>query len=75
MHDNPEERAAIKAEGRPVQRIRARTGDSIPKIGDYCGCCKSSLWWTETEAPKGWRCCYCHPPAHLAPEKYKAMAT
>jgi hypothetical protein len=76
--DDPEERAAIEAEALPVRRLRPRAaGPGQPQPGDYCGCCKGSLWWTETEAetPKGWRCCCCHPPAHLAPGQFRAVAT
>jgi hypothetical protein len=74
--DDPEERAAIQAEALPVRHLRPRAaGQGQPQPGDYCGCCKGSLWWTEAEAPKGWRCCCCHPPAHLAPGQFRAVAT
>ncbi len=69
--DDPIEREAM-----PVRHLRPRAaGHGHPQPGDYCGCCKGSLWWTETETPKGWRCCCCHPPAHLEPGQFRAMAT
>jgi hypothetical protein len=77
---DPLERAAIQAEPMPVQSLRkrpvswARAADE-PAPGDVCGCCASRLWWTETDAPKGWRCACCHPPAHLQPGQFRAVAT
>ena len=76
--DDPIERAAIQAEadGKPVQRLRSRyVGDNEPQPGDYCGCCHSSLWWTEAEEPKGWRCSRCHPPANLQAGHFRVVAT
>jgi hypothetical protein len=78
--DDPAERAAIQAEAMPVRRIRKRMmswarADDEPQPGDYCGCCKGSLWWTETETPKGWRCHWCHPPVHLPPGAFRVVAT
>lgn len=74
--NDPAERAAIQAEAMPVRHLRPRAaGQGHPKPGDYCGCCKGSLWWTEIETPKGWRCCMCHPPAHLEPGQFRAVAT
>ena len=44
-----------------------------PPPGAWCGCCSrhcaeaGGRWWTEREAPKGWRCAVCYPPpSHLA---------
>ncbi len=38
-----------------------------PWPGAWCGCCgrhqrRGGRWWREAVAPKGWRCCTCHPP-------------
>ena len=74
--DDAEERAAIQAEAVPVRHLRPRTaGQGQPQPGDYCGGCRGQLWWTETEAPKGWRCCCCHPPQHLQAGQFRAVAT
>ena len=76
--NDPIERAAIQAEaeGLPVRHLRSRyVGDNEPQPGDYCGCCHASLWWTETEEPKGWRCSRCHPPAHLQVGHFRVVAT
>lgn len=73
---DPIERAAIEAEAMPVRRLRARAaGTGQPQPGDFCGCCAGAVWWIEAEAPKGWRCCCCHPPAHLQPGQFRALAT
>lgn len=43
--------------------------DCRPAAGAWCGCCGRSpptyggRWWQEREAPKGWRCFTCFPPA------------
>jgi hypothetical protein len=43
--------------------------DCRPAPGAWCGCCGRSpptyggRWWQEREAPKGWRCFTCIPPA------------
>ncbi|MDE2344699.1 MAG: hypothetical protein KGL63_15145 [Betaproteobacteria bacterium] len=78
--DDLVERAAIQAASMPVQHIRklmtswAQASDE-PQPGDHCGCCSGSLWWTESEAPRGWCCCRCHPPVHLPPSAFRVMAT
>ena len=73
---DPIERAAIEAEAMPVRRLRARAaGTGQPQPGDFCGRCAGAVWWIEAEAPKGWRCCCCHPPAHLRPGQFRALAT
>ena len=33
-----------------------------PARGIACYCCKGRTWWTEMQAPSGWRCHRCHPP-------------
>ena len=38
-----------------------------PSPRSFCSCCRGQRWWREREAPKGWRCSNCHPPAHLPP--------
>jgi hypothetical protein len=35
-----------------------------PRTGDRCNACRGNAWWTESAAPRGWRCRSCHPPAH-----------
>jgi hypothetical protein len=77
---DPVERAAIEAESLPVQNVRkrpvswARAADE-PTTGDFCGCCGGHLWWSESDEPKGWRCCSCRPPAHLTAGAFRAVAT
>ncbi len=78
--NDPIERAAIQAEAMPVRHIRKRhpawhDATDEPQPGDRCGCCAASIWWTETANPKGWRCHWCHPPAHLQPSAFRAVAT
>ena len=74
--DDPEERAAIQAGAMPVRHLRPRVaGQGQPQPGDYCGCCRGQLWWAETDTPKGWRCCRCHPPGHLQAGQFRAVAT
>jgi hypothetical protein len=78
--DDPVERAATEAEHLPVRNVRKRNvswtpSSDEPAPGDYCACCGSHLWWTETTAPKGWRCTRCHPPAHLEAGGFRAVAT
>ena len=74
--DDPIERAAIQAEAMPVRHLRPRVaGQGQPQPGDYCGCCRGQLWWAETDTPKGWRCCRCHPPGHLQAGQFRAVAT
>ena len=78
--NDPIERAAIQAEGLPVRRIRKRMmswarAEDEPQPGDYCGCCEGQLWWTESEGSRGWCCCRCHPPCHLQPGEFRAVAT
>jgi len=78
--DDAAERAAIQSEGIAVQRIRKRMmswarPDDLPQPGDYCGCCSGSLWWMESEAPRGWCCCRCHPPVHLQAGQFRVVAT
>ena len=36
-----------------------------PSPGCWCSFCHGQRWWCEREAPRGWRCGTCHPPAHL----------
>ncbi len=78
--DDPEERAAIQTEAMPVRRIRKRMTSWVqasdePQPGDHCGCCSGSLWWTQSEAPRGWCCCRCRPPVHLPPGAFRVVAT
>jgi len=78
--DDPIERAAIQAEAMPVRRTRKRMmswaqAEDIPKPGDYCGCCSGSLWWSDTDPPRGWCCTTCHPPCHLQAGQFRAVAT
>ena len=51
------------------------SGDAKPKQGAWCGCCRSSRWWTEAQDPKGWRCHMCHQPAHLQAGQFKIVRT
>jgi hypothetical protein len=74
------ERAAIQAEDTPARRLRKRDvswsrSDDAPAPGDYCACCSGSLWWTETAVSSGWRCCQCHPSAHLQAAQLTVVAT
>ena len=48
---------------------------ALPSRGCFCSCCKGQRWWCERDAPKGWRCWTCHPPAHLAPEAVTEVRT
>jgi len=53
--------------------------DCRPTPGAWCGCCgrnppaEGGRWWTESEAPKGWRCCVCFPPTHLLEGRYRIV--
>ena len=74
------ERAAIQAEAIPVRRIRKRPvswarADDEPASGDYCGCCSGSLFWSDTDPPRGWCCTTCHPPCHLQADLFRVVAT
>jgi hypothetical protein len=78
--NDPIERAAIQAEHLPARRLNKRSPSwsnptDEPQPGDFCACCYGSLWWIETETPKGWRCCQCYGPAHLQPGAFRAVAT
>ena len=73
------ERAAIQAEAMPVRRERKRPvswapAEDCPAPGDFCGGCAGQLWWRDTDPPRGWCCCACHPPAHLLPEQFRVVA-
>jgi hypothetical protein len=48
---------------------------ALPSRGCFCSCCKGQRWWCEREAPKGWRCCTCHPPDHLPAEAVMEIRT
>ena len=77
--DDPIERAAIEAEDKPARRVRKRPvswarSDDEPAPGDFCGCCAGLLWWSNTDPPRGWCCCTCHPPAHLQPGQFRVVA-
>jgi len=77
---DPVERAAIQAEAQPVRRIRKRPvswarADDEPAPGDYCGCCSGSLFWSDTDPPRGWCCTTCHPPCHLQVGQFRVLAT
>lgn len=67
-----------KPKPEPTQRRRpvswARP-DILPQPGDVCGCCGGSKWWTSSPTPDGWCCCRCHPPCHLQPGEFRAVAT
>ena len=46
-----------------------------PSQGCYCSCCRGQRWWCEREAPKGWRCSTCHPPAGAKPGEVVEVRT
>jgi hypothetical protein len=46
-----------------------------PSSGCWCGCCRTSRWWTERAAPGGWRCWACHPPVHLPAAAVQEVST
>lgn len=48
---------------------------ALPSRGCFCSCCKGQRWWSERDAPKGWRCCTCHPPNHLPSEQTEIVQT
>ncbi len=78
--DDPVERAAIQAETIPARRERKRPvswarAKDYPAPGDFCGCCAGQLWWSDTDPPRGWCCCTCHPPAHLQAGQFRVVAT
>lgn len=77
---DPVERAAIQAEAMPVRRLRKRMvsweqADDEPQPGDFCGCCCGSLFWSDTDPPRGWCCTTCHPPVHLQAGQFRVVAT
>ena len=55
--------------------------DCRPAQGAWCGGCGrhppeyGGRWWQEREAPTGWRCWTCYPPAHLKPDNVREVAT
>jgi hypothetical protein len=48
---------------------------TLPPPGSFCSCCKGQRWWSERDAPKGWRCAACHPPDHLASDAMTEVLT
>lgn len=74
------ERAAIQAEAIPVRLLRKRPvswarAEDEPADGDFCGCCAGSLWWSDTDPPRGWCCTTCHPPCDLQAGQFRVVAT
>ena len=49
--------------------------DEHPQPGWWCGCCHGHRWWIELDAPQGWRCATCHPPAHLPAAAVRGVVT
>jgi hypothetical protein len=41
----------------------------LPLRDSSCSCCGLGRWWSERDAPTGWRCWTCHPPDHLTPDE------
>ena len=66
---------APEADALQRQHLTPYSGDAKPTQGAWCGCCRLSRWWTETQDPKGWRCHMCHPPAHLQAGQFKIVQT
>ncbi len=71
--------APFQPEAAPARRHKRSPAwpapDDEPQPGDFCACCHGLLWWIETDAPKGWRCCRCYGPSHLQAGQFRVMAT
>lgn len=79
-----EERAAIVAEGEhrdpltPVPHLLPPSWSMVtiePTAGARCRSCGGRHWWSEEDAPRGWRCATCHPAHHLAADQRRDVAT
>jgi hypothetical protein len=46
-----------------------------PTPGASCSCCTGQRWWSKLEDQRGWCCCTCHPPDHLAPDAVTEVRT
>jgi hypothetical protein len=48
---------------------------ALPPVASWCNCCHGRRWWCEAAAPRGWRCCVCHPPDHLGADEIRRFLT
>ena len=50
-------------------RMRPKRWDdpaALPSRSCFCSACGGQSWWTERDAPNGWRCAACLPPINMS---------